>query len=114
MEHPPRILMRKHLNSIDLPRFHFFAFLSCISLYTYTPPPLHTHIYTMVSDKFDAIKVGTGEDLVTLTRWVIAQQQVSYLPPPLPPLFFFFSYLDRQLISFNRKHLRRLVISLYS
>lgn len=89
MEHPPRILMRKHLNSIDLPRFHFFAFLSCISLYTYTPPPLHTHIYTMVSDKFDAIKVGTGEDLVTLTRWVIAQQQVSYLPPPLPPLFFF-------------------------
>lgn len=26
---------------------------------------------------FDAIKVGTGEDLVTLTRWVIAQQQVN-------------------------------------
>lgn len=31
----------------------------------------------MVSEKFDAIKVGKGEDLVTLTRWVIAQQQVS-------------------------------------
>jgi fructose-1,6-bisphosphatase I len=31
----------------------------------------------MVSDKFDAIKVGTGEDLVTLTRWVISQQQVN-------------------------------------
>lgn len=32
----------------------------------------------MGSEKFDAIKVGTGEDLVTLTRWVIAQQQVSF------------------------------------
>lgn len=31
----------------------------------------------MVSDKFDAINVGTGEDLVTLTRWVISQQQVK-------------------------------------
>lgn len=31
----------------------------------------------MVSGSFDAIKVGTGEDLVTLTRWVIAQQQVN-------------------------------------
>lgn len=30
----------------------------------------------MVVGNFDAIKVGTGEDLVTLTRWVIAQQQV--------------------------------------
>ncbi|KAG2234929.1 hypothetical protein INT48_000356 [Thamnidium elegans] len=29
----------------------------------------------MVGGNFDAIKVGTGEDLVTLTRWVIAQQQ---------------------------------------
>jgi fructose-1,6-bisphosphatase I len=31
----------------------------------------------MAAGKFDAIKVGTGEDLVTLTRWVIAQQQVE-------------------------------------
>ncbi|KAG1403284.1 hypothetical protein G6F60_005141 [Rhizopus arrhizus] len=29
----------------------------------------------MVVNKFDAIKTGTGEDLVTLTRWVISQQQ---------------------------------------
>ncbi|KAI9280641.1 fructose-1,6-bisphosphatase [Sporodiniella umbellata] len=29
----------------------------------------------MSSGKFDAIKVGKGEDLVTLTRWVISQQQ---------------------------------------
>ncbi|KAG1048943.1 hypothetical protein G6F43_008701 [Rhizopus delemar] len=29
----------------------------------------------MVVNKFDAIKAGTGEDLVTLTRWVISQQQ---------------------------------------
>lgn len=33
----------------------------------------------MSAGKFDAIKVGTGEDLVTLTRWVIAQQQVRYV-----------------------------------
>ncbi|KAG1143158.1 hypothetical protein G6F37_009431 [Rhizopus arrhizus] len=31
----------------------------------------------MGSDKFDAIKVGTGEDLITLTRWVISQQQYA-------------------------------------
>jgi fructose-1,6-bisphosphatase I len=28
----------------------------------------------MVTDKFDAVKVGKGEDLITLTRWVISQQ----------------------------------------
>lgn len=33
----------------------------------------------MVVNKFDAIKAGTGEDLVTLTRWVISQQQVKYV-----------------------------------
>lgn len=36
------------------------------------------YINIMGSDKFDAIKVGTGEDLITLTRWVISQQQVKY------------------------------------
>lgn len=27
--------------------------------------------------KFDEIQVGRGTDLVTLTRWVLAQQQAS-------------------------------------
>lgn len=31
----------------------------------------------MSAGNFEAIKVGKGEDLVTLTRWVISQQQVS-------------------------------------
>lgn len=33
----------------------------------------------MTSNNFENIQVGTGEDLITLTRWVIAQQQVGIL-----------------------------------
>lgn len=43
----------------------------------------------MVTDKFDAVKVGKGEDLITLTRWVISQQLVSYTKK----LYGFFSNL---------------------
>ncbi|KAI7869312.1 fructose-1,6-bisphosphatase [Spinellus fusiger] len=31
----------------------------------------------MTDIKFDAIKVGKGEDLVTMTRWVLSQQQLA-------------------------------------
>lgn len=33
----------------------------------------------MPETKFDEIAVGRGTDLVTLTRWVLAQQQVRVL-----------------------------------
>lgn len=33
----------------------------------------------MPETKFDEIAVGRGIDLVTLTRWVLAQQQVRVL-----------------------------------
>lgn len=53
--------------------FHFSVSLSLFLLFSKTFKTL-SHS-TMGQTKFDAVKVGTGEDLVTLTRWVIAQQQ---------------------------------------
>ena len=44
----------------------------------------------MGNTKFEEITTGRGEDLVTLTRWVIAQQQVHiYIF-----IFYYYYYCD--------------------
>lgn len=51
--------------------FRFFFSFFIIAYVSHT----HTHL-SITNMSFEEVKIGKGEDLVTLTRWVLSQQQV--------------------------------------